>query len=70
MSIDQWWTGISEALRNHLREQGDGELTAEQVREITGAGGTVSSEAYWLETGSGPQGFYLTHAEVMYAAEH
>ena len=59
MSIEAWWPKLTQQSRDYLMENNGDEVSADLVEEITGAGGLISADAWWVGQG-GPAGLYLS----------
>jgi hypothetical protein len=59
MSIDQWWPKLRPSTRAWLIENNGDAVPADVVAEITEAGGSVTSDAWWVGE-SGPSGFHFS----------
>ncbi|GIT80198.1 hypothetical protein LLS1_18670 [Leifsonia sp. LS1] len=63
MAISDWWWRISEPSRQWLIEHNGEAVRGDIVAEIAGAGGVVTSDAWWVGT-EGPTGFFLSERAV------
>lgn len=63
MSIEQWWPNLKPSTQEWLIENNGDAVPAEIVLEITQAGGSVSSGAWWVGE-SRPSGFYFSDEGV------
>jgi hypothetical protein len=63
VSIEQWWPKLSPSTREWLVENNGDAVAAEVVIEITQAGGSVVSDAWWVGA-SHPSGFYFSDEGV------
>jgi hypothetical protein len=57
--FEQWWPKLKPSTREWLVENNGDAVQAELVVEITEAGGSVASDAWWVGE-SGPSGFYFS----------
>jgi hypothetical protein len=63
MSIEQWWPKLKPSTRDWLIQNNGGAVPPEIVREITDAGGAVTTDAWWVGE-SGASGFYFSDRAV------
>jgi len=56
MSIEQWWPKLKPSTREWLVENNGDVVPVDIVAEITDAGGSVASDAWWVGESS-PSGF-------------
>lgn len=59
MSIEAWWPRLRQQSRDYLIANNGDVVPPELVEEITQAGGTITSDAWWVGQ-SGPSGFYIS----------
>jgi hypothetical protein len=63
MGIEEWWPKLKPLTRKWLIENNGDAVPTEIVDEITDAGGSIATDAWW--TGDrGPAGFYFSDAGV------
>ncbi|WP_226760030.1 hypothetical protein [Arthrobacter sp. SO3] len=63
MRIEQWWPRLKPSTREWLVENNGDAVPPEMIVEITQAGGSVSSDAWWVGE-SRPSGFYFSDEGV------
>ncbi len=59
MSIEQWWPKVKPSTREWLIENNGDALPAEIVADVTWAGGSITSDAWWVGQ-TGPTGFFIS----------
>ncbi|MBN9141455.1 MAG: hypothetical protein J0H23_11575 [Micrococcales bacterium] len=59
MSIELWWPRLNPSTREWLIENNGDAVPPEIVAEITAAGGSVASDAWWVGQ-TGPSGFFIS----------
>jgi hypothetical protein len=59
MSIEDWWPKLMPTTREWLIENDGDAVPAKILVEITAAGGSVASNAWWVGQ-AGPYGFYIS----------
>lgn len=59
MSIEQWWPKVRPLTREWLIENNGDALPAHIVAEVAAAGGSITSDAWWVGQ-SGPSGFFIS----------
>jgi hypothetical protein len=59
MNIDEWWPKLEPSAQQWLIANNGDAVSADVLRQITAAGGVVTSDAWWVGE-SGPSGFYLS----------
>lgn len=62
-SLEDWWPRLSQQTRDWLIANNGDALAAPVVEEITRAGGSVTTNAWWVGQ-DGPTGFYLSDEGV------
>ena len=62
-SLEEWWPRLSQETRDWLIANNGDTLTASVIEEITRAGGSVRTNAWWVGQ-DGPTGFYLSDEAV------
>ena len=68
MSIEEWWPKLQSESRDYLIANNGDVVPPKLVQEITGAGGVVTSDAWWLGQ-SGPAGLVLSDEAVAWIEE-
>lgn len=68
MSIEEWWPKLQSQSRDYLIANNGDVVPPKLVQEITGAGGVVTSDAWWLSQ-SGPAGIVLSDEAVAWIEE-
>jgi hypothetical protein len=63
METIEWWTKIDQATRDWLIAHNGEAVPAAVLSKITAAGGTVTSDAWWVGE-EGPDGLYLSEEAV------
>ncbi|WP_254678967.1 hypothetical protein [Arthrobacter sp. 24S4-2] len=63
MSIEQWWPKLKPSTQAWLIKNNGDAVPAVMVAEITNAGGTVATDAWWVGH-SGRSGFYFSDEAV------
>ena len=62
-SLEEWWPRLPQETRDWLIANNGDVLTASVVEEITRAGGSVTTNAWWVGQ-DGPSGSYLSDEAV------
>ena len=68
MSMEVWWPRLRQGTRDWLIANNGDALPASVTEEITRAGGSVATDAWWVGQ-NGPTGFYLSDAAVDWIEE-
>lgn len=63
MSLQTWWPRLPQETRDWLIDNNGDALPAFVVEDITRAGGSVATDAWWVGE-HGPTGCYLSDAAV------
>lgn len=59
MRIEQWWPNLKPRTRDWLIANAGAAVPAGIVAEISHAGGSISSDAWWVGE-AGPSGFFIS----------
>ena len=62
-SLEEWWPRLTQEARDWLIANNGDALSAPVIEEITRAGGSVSTDAWWIGQ-DGPTGLYLSDEAV------
>ena len=62
-SLEEWWPRLTQDARDWLIANNGDALAASVIDEITRAGGSVTTNAWWVGQ-DGPTGFYLSDEAV------
>ena len=68
MDLEQWWNSVTPQTREWLIAHNGEALTPEVVADISGAGGLVASESWWMGE-RGPDGILLSDAATDWIEE-
>ncbi|RMB62160.1 hypothetical protein [Tessaracoccus antarcticus] len=68
MSIEEWWPKLRSESRDYLIANNGDVVPPKLVQEITGAGGVITPDAWWLGQ-SGPAGLDLSDEAVAWIEE-
>lgn len=69
MDITDWWQRLPTATRDWLIANNGDVLKGEVIEDITRSGGVVTTDAWWVDSKSGPSGFYLSDAAIDWVEE-
>ena len=67
-SLEVWWPRLAQATRDWLIANNGDAVPASVTEEITRAGGSVATDAWWVDQ-NGPKGFYLSDEAVDWIEE-
>jgi hypothetical protein len=59
MSIEHWWPRVKPSTREWLIENNGEAVPAEIVADVRWAGGSITSDAWWVGE-NGPAGFFIS----------
>ncbi len=68
MSMEVWWPTLPSETQDWLIAHNGEALPVSVIQEITRAGGSVTSDAWWVGQ-NGPTGFYLSDAAIDWLEE-
>jgi hypothetical protein len=68
MSMEVWWPRLRQETRDWLIANNGDAVPSPVVEEITRAGGSVATDAWWVGE-NGPTGFYLSDPAVDWIEE-
>jgi hypothetical protein len=63
MDIQEWWPKLRPSTRQWLIDHNGDAVSVDVLTEITQAGGSPTSDAWWVGE-SGPSGFYLSDSAI------